>query len=104
MSEAQRYFLIVRRRGDGIEWPVFDTTGGGRAPVFFTEGRRAERFRRARGFGAGWHTARMEPAEFVRWLRDHLLRGITQILPDPDPADELHRAVPIFPLLVEAER
>ena len=104
MSVVRPCFLIVRRRDDGIEWPVFDTTDGGRAPVFFTEGRRAERFRRARGFDAGWHTVRMEPAEFARWLRDHLLQGVTQVLPDPDPADELHRAIPIFPLLVEAER
>ena len=103
MGEVPPYFLIVRRRDDGIEWPVFDTTDGGRAPVFFTDGRRAEHFRRARGFGTGWHTARMAPSEFARWLRDHLLRGVAQVLPDPDPDDELHRAVPIFPLLVEAE-
>jgi hypothetical protein len=95
----------------GIRWPVLKTTLGEDAVPVFTNSEKAKAFARGKGMWLEWGVGRMEPPEFLRWLRYNLTSGLAPlVMVDPgvdpvpgSPESTEGRALEIVRFLAEVE-
>jgi hypothetical protein len=94
-------YLISRKHGDWLDWPVFHTSAG-QAVAAFSTYVRAERFYRCRCFDPDWTVGWMDQPGFLLWLRENQSRGVSQLLIDPAGDQQHEPAVPIAAMLAAA--
>jgi hypothetical protein len=87
MREPFTPYLLCRPKGDGIEWPQFDTTQGKPAVAVFTSPDKARQFLQDKKLVGVWNVGRMEQPELVRWLRTNLTSGCPLVLVDPQAGE-----------------
>jgi hypothetical protein len=93
-------FIVCKPAEDGISWPVFDSTDGSRGINFFTSEGKAKTWIEGKRDGyPGYRVGQMQAPEFMRWLRANMAEGVSNVFVDPDPAQQLNRAVPISTFL-----
>ncbi len=99
-----RYVILYRTEADGeTYWPLFTVTSQPvqQAIAVFTSEENARHFAGGYGLGDPWQVGEMPEAEFFRWLRTNLVKGVSLLAVNPRGTDAEVRD--IFELLAEIE-